>query len=57
MNYLVQECYLHYKAINYKAALKFALYEFTSIREFSSESTNSASIAMHKDVVLQDIEN
>ncbi len=48
---------MHYKAINYKAALKFALYEFTSIREFSSESTNSASIAMHKDVVLQDIEN
>lgn len=57
MNSLIQECYSHYEATNYKLALKSALYDFTSIRDFYREGTNSAGIAMHKGLVLRYIEN
>lgn len=51
MNCLIRECYSHYKATNYKLALKSGLYDFTSARDFYREGTLSAGIAMHGDLV------
>lgn len=56
MNCLIQECYSHYDATNYKLALKSALYDFTSARDFYREGTTSAGVGMHKDLVLRYIE-
>jgi leucyl-tRNA synthetase len=53
MNCLIQECYSHYEATNYKLALKSALYDFTSARDFYREGTSSAGITMHRDLVLR----
>lgn len=41
---------------NYKLALKSALYDFTSTRDFYREATAAAGIGMHRDLVLQYIE-
>lgn len=56
MNCLIQECHSHYAATNYKLALKSALYDFTSARDFYREGTISAGIGMHKDLAFRYIE-
>ena len=56
MNSVVHECYTQYDTTNYKAALKSALYDFTSARDFYRDVMGAAGIAMHKDLVLRYIE-
>lgn len=56
MNAIVRECYDHYAATNYKLALKSALYDFISARDFYRESSAAAGVKMHKDLVLRYIE-
>ncbi|TVY41970.1 Leucine--tRNA ligase, cytoplasmic [Lachnellula subtilissima] len=56
MNSLVHEAYTHYADTNYKLALKSALYDFTSARDFYREASGAAGIKMHKDLVFQYIE-
>ena len=56
MNAIVHECHQHYEETNYKLALKSALYDFTSARDFYRESSTAAGIKMHKDLILQYIE-
>ncbi|PVH74062.1 leucyl-tRNA synthetase [Cadophora sp. DSE1049] len=56
MDCLIRECYSHYEATNYKLALKSALYDLTSARDFYREGTTSAGIAMHRDLVFRYIE-
>ncbi|KAG0646318.1 Leucyl-tRNA synthetase [Hyphodiscus hymeniophilus] len=56
MNAIVHESCRHYEATDYKLALKYALYDFTSARDFYRESSVAAGIKMHKDLVLQYIE-
>jgi leucyl-tRNA synthetase len=56
MNAIVQECRQHYAESNYKLALKSALYDFTSARDFYRESSTAAGLKMHKDLVFQYIE-
>jgi leucyl-tRNA synthetase len=56
MNSLVREAHDHYKATNYKLALKTALYDFTSARDFYREASIAAGIKMHKDLLLRYIE-
>ena len=56
MNSIVHECHQHYEATDYKLALKSALYDFTSARDFYRETSAAAGVKMHKDLVLQYIE-
>ncbi|KAL3426611.1 leucyl-tRNA synthetase [Phlyctema vagabunda] len=56
MNAIVHECRKHYEDTNYKLALKSALYDFTSARDFYREASTAAGIKMHKDLVLQYVE-
>ena len=56
MNSLVHEARQHYEDTNYKLALKSALYDFTSARDFYREASTAAGIKMHKDLILQYIE-
>jgi len=56
MNSLVHEAKQHYEDTNYKLALKSALYDFTSARDFYREASVAAGIKMHKDLILQYIE-
>jgi leucyl-tRNA synthetase len=56
MNSVVHEAREHYEATNYKLALKSALYDFTSARDFYREASVSASVKMHKDLVFKYIE-
>ncbi|KAH8804005.1 leucyl-tRNA synthetase-like protein [Hyaloscypha sp. PMI_1271] len=56
MNSLVHEAKQQYEDTNYKLALKSALYDFTSARDFYREASIAAGIKMHKDLVLQYIE-
>ncbi|KAI1940343.1 cytosolic leucyl tRNA synthetase [Ophidiomyces ophidiicola] len=56
MNVLVREARRHYSDTNFKLALKAALYEFTSARDFYREQATAAGIGMHKDVILRYIE-
>ncbi|TVY26809.1 Leucine--tRNA ligase, cytoplasmic [Lachnellula hyalina] len=56
MNSLVHEAYTHYADTNYKLALKSALYDFTSARDFYREASGAAGIKMHKDLIFQYIE-
>ena len=56
MNSVVQECYTHYEATNYKLALKSALYDFTSARDFYREAMSNGGVAMHHDLILRYIE-
>ncbi|KAL8921893.1 MAG: hypothetical protein Q9208_005497 [Pyrenodesmia sp. 3 TL-2023] len=51
MRTLVHEAYAHYAATDYKVALKSALYDFTSARDFYREALAAASIPMHRDLV------
>jgi leucyl-tRNA synthetase len=56
MNTIVHECRQYYEETNYKLALKSALYDFTSARDFYREACTVAGIKMHKDLILQYIE-
>ena len=56
MNSLVHEAKQHYEDTNYKLALKSALYDFTSARDFYREASVAAGIKMHKDLIFQYIE-
>jgi leucyl-tRNA synthetase len=56
MNSLVHEAKQHYEDTSYKLALKSALYDFTSARDFYREASIAAGIKMHKDLILQYIE-
>ncbi|KAI4189569.1 MAG: hypothetical protein L6R41_001365 [Letrouitia leprolyta] len=51
MHTLVHEAYAHYADTDYKVALKSALYDFTSVRDFYREVLAAASIPMHRDLV------
>ena len=56
MNFLVEEAHLHYCNTDYKAALKPALYDFTSARDFYREALTAASEPMHAGVLRKYIE-
>jgi leucyl-tRNA synthetase len=56
MNAIVHECHDHYADTNYKLALKSALYDFTSARDFYREASTAAGIQMHRDLILRYIE-
>ena len=56
MHILVHEARTHYSALNFKAALKAALYDFTSSRDFYREATTAAGIGMHANLVRKYIE-
>jgi leucyl-tRNA synthetase len=56
MNALVHEAKHHYEETNYKLALKSALYDFTSARDFYREACTAAGIKMHKDLLFKYIE-
>ncbi|WEW60650.1 cytosolic leucyl tRNA synthetase [Emydomyces testavorans] len=56
MNVLVHETRKHYSDTNFKLALKSALYEFTSARDFYREQATAAGIGMHRDLILRYIE-
>jgi leucyl-tRNA synthetase len=56
MNAIVHETRQHYETTNYKLALKSALYDLTSARDFYREASIAAGLKMHKDLVLQYIE-
>ncbi|KAL8826435.1 MAG: hypothetical protein Q9170_007403, partial [Blastenia crenularia] len=51
MHTLVHQAYTHYAATDYKVALKSALYDFTSARDFYREALAAASIPMHRDLI------
>ncbi|PGG98045.1 leucine-tRNA ligase [Blastomyces parvus] len=56
LNVLAREARKHYADTNFKLALKRALYDFTSARDFYRESTTAAGIGMHRDIILRYIE-
>ena len=56
MNAIAREAIDQYAQTNYKLALKAALYELTSARDFYREACAAASIKMHKDLVFRYIE-
>ena len=56
MHTLVHESYTHYTATDYKAALKSALYDFTSCRDFYRESCLASSIPMHAGLIRKYVE-
>ena len=56
MNVLVHEAKKHYEDTDYKLALKSALYDFTSSRDFYREATSAAGIGMHHDLVIRYLE-
>lgn len=56
MNVLVNETHQSYKDTNYKLALKSALYEFTSARDFYREYSTAAGVKMHRDLIFRYIE-
>ncbi|KAL8947515.1 MAG: hypothetical protein Q9222_006210, partial [Ikaeria aurantiellina] len=51
MHTLVHAAHTHYTATDYKVALKSALYDFTSARDFYREALAAASIPMHAALV------
>ena len=56
MNAAAREAIDQYALTNYKLALKAALYEMTSARDFYREACAAANIKMHKDLVFRYIE-
>ena len=56
MRALVHEARMHYSALNFKAALKSALYDFTSTRDFYREATTAAGIGMSASLIQKYIE-
>ncbi|KAG7664888.1 CDC60 [[Candida] subhashii] len=55
MNNLIEEAYQQYSSSNYKAALKFGLFDFQTARDYYRDSV-SGTVGMHKDLVLKYIE-
>ena len=53
---LIHEAYGHYAATDFKAALKSALYDFTSARDFYRESCIASSTPMHAGLIRKYIE-
>ncbi|KAL2056891.1 hypothetical protein ABVK25_002630 [Lepraria finkii] len=51
INSLVHETRQHYEALDYKAALKSALYDFTSSRDFYREATIAAGLPMSRTLI------
>ncbi|KAM6488588.1 hypothetical protein HDV62DRAFT_32565 [Trichoderma sp. SZMC 28011] len=56
LNACAKEAIEQYKLTNYKLALKAALYELTSARDFYREACAAGGIKMHKDLVFRYIE-
>ncbi|KAG8531134.1 uncharacterized protein KY384_004492 [Bacidia gigantensis] len=56
MRTLVHDAHYHYSNLDFKAALKPALYDFTSSRDFYREATTAAGIGMHASLIRQYIE-
>lgn len=56
MHSLVHEAYGHYADTNYKLALKAALYDFQSARDFYRESCAAAGIPMSRRLILKYVE-
>ncbi|KAI9832445.1 MAG: cytosolic leucyl tRNA synthetase [Phylliscum demangeonii] len=56
MNGLVHEVRRNYEDTMYKAALKSALYDFTSARDFYREVTSATGVGMHRELALRYIE-
>ncbi|MDI1492777.1 MAG: cytosolic leucyl tRNA synthetase [Ramalina farinacea] len=56
LRHLVHESHTHYSGLNFKAALKSCLYDFTSARDFYREATTAAGIGMHAGLVRKYIE-
>lgn len=56
INSVVHEARGHYEETNYKLALKSALYDLTSARDFYREASAATGIKMHQDLVLKYIE-
>lgn len=56
MHTLVHEAYTQYAATNYKVALKAALYDFTSCRDFYREATTADGTRMHAGLVRKYME-
>ncbi|KAG9258996.1 uncharacterized protein F5Z01DRAFT_614631 [Emericellopsis atlantica] len=56
MNAIGREAVEQYTATNYKLALKAALYELISARDFYREACAAGGIEMHKDLVLRYVE-
>ncbi|UNI19942.1 Leucine--tRNA ligase [Purpureocillium takamizusanense] len=56
MNSVTGEAVEQYRQTNYKLALKAALYELTSARDFYREACSAGGIKMHKDLVFRYIE-
>lgn len=52
LNYLIEQTYEQYSLTNYKAALKFGLFDFQSARDYYRD----CSPVMHKDLVFKYIE-
>ncbi|KAH3902347.1 leucine--tRNA ligase CDC60 SCDLUD_002167 [Saccharomycodes ludwigii] len=52
MNYLIEETYNQYKLTNYKAALKYGLFDYQIARDYYRENTE----LMHKKLILKYIE-
>ncbi|KAI6245662.1 Leucine--tRNA ligase, cytoplasmic [Erysiphe necator] len=56
MNTIVCQARQHYEDTNYKLALKSALYDFTSARDFYREYSAAAGVKMHRDLIFKYIE-
>ncbi|MCJ1309094.1 cytosolic leucyl tRNA synthetase [Agyrium rufum] len=56
MNSLIHQAQEHYAATNYKLALKSALYDFTSCRDFYREAATAAGVGMHCDLITRYVE-
>ena len=56
MRNLVHEAYTHYRHLDFKAALRSALYDFTIARDFYREATTAAGIGMHAALVRRYVE-
>ncbi|PHH69050.1 hypothetical protein CDD82_107 [Ophiocordyceps australis] len=56
MNSVAQEAMNQYSQTNYKLALKAALYELTSARDFYREACAAGGIKMHRELVMRYIE-
>lgn len=56
LNGLVRETGKQYDLTNYKAALKYGLYDFIGARDFYREATKAAGVGMHVELVRRYIE-
>ncbi len=52
MNQIIEKAYKEYDETNFKAALKYGLFDFQTSRDYYRDST-SDSLGMHKDLILK----